>query len=86
MPLYIADPETSRLADELSQLTGATKTKAVHDALEAELRRIKRQAGAAQRYERIISVAKEFSAQLTAPAPTQQEMDEFLYDEKGLPH
>lgn len=86
MPLYIADSETSRLADELSQLTGTTKTKAVHDALQAELERIKRQMDAAQRYERIMSVAKEASARLKGPAPTQEEMDNFLYDEKGLPH
>jgi antitoxin VapB len=86
MPLYIADAETTRLADELSNLTGTTKTKAVHDALQAELRRIKRQMEAPQRYERIMSVAKEFSSQLTGPAPSQEEMDDFLYDEKGLPH
>ena len=86
MPLYIADAETARLADELSQLTGTTKTKAVHDALQAELRRVKRQGEAAERYERIMSVAKEFSAQLKGPAPTKEELDNFLYDEKGLPH
>ncbi len=86
MPLYIADSETSQLADELSQLTGTTKTKAVHDALQMELRRIRRQMDAARRYERIMSVAEKFSAQLKGPAPTQEEMDNFLYDEKGLPH
>ncbi len=61
MPLYIADPETTRLAEELSHLLGTTKTKAVHDALHAELRRTRRQMEAAQRYERIMSVAKEAS-------------------------
>jgi Uncharacterised protein family (UPF0175) len=39
-----------------------------------------------ERYARIMSVAEEFSAQLTEPAPTQEEMDSLLYDEKGLPH
>ncbi len=86
MPLYIADADTARLADELSQLTGTTKTKAVHDALQAELLRVKRQRDAAERYERIMSVAKQASARLKGPAPTQEEMDNFLYDEKGLPH
>jgi len=86
MPLYIADSETTRLADELSRLTGTTKTKAVHDALQAELRRVKRLMEKAERYKRIMSVAKEASVRLKGPAPTQEEMDNFLYDEKGLPH
>ena len=58
----------------------------MHDDLEEEKRRIERRAEDAERYARIMSVAKEFSAQLTGPAPTQEEMDSFLYDEKGLPH
>jgi Uncharacterised protein family (UPF0175) len=39
-----------------------------------------------ERYHRIMSVATKYSAQLTGPAPTQKEMDDFLYDENGLPH
>ena len=39
-----------------------------------------------KRYARIMSVATKCSAQMTGPAPTQKEMDDLLYDEKGLPH
>jgi antitoxin VapB len=42
MALNIKDPETERLADEVAELTGETKTRAVKVALDERLRRLKR--------------------------------------------
>jgi antitoxin VapB len=40
--LNIKDPETERLADEVAELTGETKTRAVKVALDERLSRLKR--------------------------------------------
>ena len=39
--LYIKDAHTAELADRVARIRGVTKTKAVHDALEAALRDIR---------------------------------------------
>jgi antitoxin VapB len=42
MALNIKDPETERLAEEVAEITGETKTRAVKVALDERLRRLKR--------------------------------------------
>jgi antitoxin VapB len=42
MALNIKDAETERLADEVAELTGETKTRAVKVALDERLRRLRR--------------------------------------------
>ena len=43
MPLNIRNAETERLATELAQLTGQTKTEAVTDAIRSHLERLRRE-------------------------------------------
>jgi antitoxin VapB len=85
MALYIADSQTSELAEELSKLLGTTKTDAVRRALREELARQKRKANFEAGMQKIQAVIEESSQLLDENKMTQKEMDEWLYDENGLP-
>jgi len=79
MNLNIKNEETYRLAHELAALTGESMTAAVTEAVRERLNRVKSKGMA----ERIMKIAKESAALLKGkPLP---DIDEFLYDEKGLP-
>ncbi len=85
MPLYIADPQTSEMAEELSKLLGTTKTNAVRKALQDELTRIKRQATMEQRRAELLEVTSESAKILQSNKLPPEEMDAWLYDDNGLP-
>jgi hypothetical protein len=36
--------------------------------------------------EKLLEIAREYREQFPGPLPTREEMDDFLYDENGLPH
>lgn len=86
MPLYIADPKTAELAEELSKILGTTKTEAVRRALSAEVKRLKNEATGEERIKRILETSRQMAEQLLSPRMTQDEIDDWLYDENGLPH
>ena len=81
MSLYIEDEETSRLANELAQLTGETVTDAITSAIRE---RLERQREIAEQLRRMREISKRVSNQLR-PGPSAVEHGDFLHDENGLP-
>ena len=84
MSLNIKNERTCQLADELSRLTGETKTGAITVALEERLDRERRQRSAAARLREIKAIAARCS-RLLRDGPSAVEHGDFLYDERGLP-
>jgi antitoxin VapB len=74
MSMNIKNEETHRMAQELAALTGESLTTAV----EERLNRVKNKGMA----ERIMKISKECSARLKGKR--LPDVDELLYDEKGL--
>ena len=83
MTLNIKNPETHRLATELTKLTGETLTQAVTEALRERLERVSRQRQKATAAE-LLAVGRRCAAHLLTPA-TSVEHATLLYDEQGLP-
>jgi len=86
MSLNIKNPETYRLVKELADLTGASMTAAVTEAVQEKLDRIRaeRAGDVEARAQRILELAAEIGRHLP-PGYLDQDFDELLYDEKGLP-
>jgi antitoxin VapB len=59
MALNIKDPETERLAAEVAELTGNSKTGAIREALRAQRDQLVAQESAEQRYQRLHRVLEE---------------------------
>jgi antitoxin VapB len=84
MPLTIRNSETEKLAEELSQLTGETKTEAVTQALRERLTRLHSEHSRKGLADELDEIALH-CAQLPVLDPRTPE--EILgYDEHGLPH
>ena len=86
MSLNSKNPETYRLAKELADETGLSMTAAVTEAVRQQLARIRAAQGddAEARVERMLQLAAEIRRR--APAGYfDQDFDELLYDEAGLP-
>lgn len=86
MSLNIKNPETFRLAKELAAVTGQSMTAAVTEAIRVQLDRIRVEHGQDQvgRVERMLAMAAEIRRR--APAGYfDQDFDELLYDDDGLP-
>jgi antitoxin VapB len=83
MSLNIKNEKTHRLARELARLTGENMTVAVGEAIRERLERVRdnTKEGLA---ERILQIGRECAAHLKEPYKSM-DIDEFLYDEKGLP-
>jgi antitoxin VapB len=78
MSLNIKNEETHRMAQELAALTGESMTTAVTESVRERLNRVKSKGMA----ERIMKISKGCSARLKGkPLP---DIDELLYDDKGL--
>ena len=84
MSLNIKNEETCRLAAELAELTGETKTGAITVALRERLER-ERRARDKEALLRDMRAIAERCASLMGPGPSSDEIGEFLYDERGLP-
>ena len=93
MSLNIKNEETCRLAEELAELTGETKTGAITMALRERLERERgeRDAEVQARLERIRAIARR-SSELLRSGPPLAEGEELsithgdhLYDKHGLP-
>jgi Uncharacterized protein conserved in bacteria len=86
MSLNIKNPETHRLVKELAEATGLSMTATVTFAVRAQLDRIHAERGddPEARVQRMLELAAEIRRR--APAGYfDQDFDELLYDEKGLP-
>jgi len=87
MSLNIKNPETYRLVKELADATGQSMTAAVTEAVRAQLERVRVERSpddAEARVRRILELASEIRER----APDgyfDQDFDELLYDEDGLP-
>ncbi|HMR31306.1 MAG TPA: type II toxin-antitoxin system VapB family antitoxin [Geminicoccaceae bacterium] len=85
MALSIRDPETDRLARELSRRTGETMTQAIRKALEERLARVdgSREAEIERRRQAINAIVARAHK---LPILDDRTADEILgYDENGLP-
>lgn len=86
MSLNIKNPETYRLVKELADATGQSMTAAVTTAVRAELERVR--AGQPDDVETRLKRILDLAAVIRDNAPPgyfDQDFDELLYDEKGLP-
>ncbi|HSO29432.1 MAG TPA: type II toxin-antitoxin system VapB family antitoxin [Candidatus Sulfomarinibacteraceae bacterium] len=89
MSLNIKNPETYRLVKELADETGQSMTAAVTEAVRERLERLRASAADSeaeiearvQRMEAIAAVIREHSP----PGYWDQDFDELLYDDLGLP-
>jgi antitoxin VapB len=83
MSLNIKNEKTHRQARELASLTGESMTAAVSVAIRERLERVRGNSkqGLA---ERLLAIGRECAAHLKEPYKSM-DVDEFLYDEKGMP-
>jgi len=83
MSLNIKDEETHRLARELARLTGESMTAAVGEAIRERLERLRRKPKK-DLAEQIMEIARDCGKRWKEPYKSM-DIDELLYDEKGLP-
>jgi antitoxin VapB len=80
--LNIKSAEAHELAAELARLTGESMTKAVTEAIRERLEREKRR----RDKERLVADLMEIGRQAASyPRRDSRTLEEFLYDERGLP-
>lgn len=84
MSLNIKNVETCRLAEELAQLTGDTKTGAITAALRYRLKIEKRQRNTETLMQELLAIG-EGCARRLGPGPSAVEHGDLLHDERGLP-
>ena len=83
MALNIRNAEAERLAAELAQYTGETKTEAVTKALEERLDRVRREKTGRRLSDDLKDILRRFDS---LPVLDDRPADEILgYDENGLP-
>ena len=80
--LNIKDPETHKLAQELSRETGESMAKEVKYALRERLDRVRRRRKRTNRVEEALAIGRRCAKLLKGP-PIDH--DKLLYDENGLP-
>ncbi len=89
MSLNIKNPETYRLVKELADETGQSMTAAVTEAVRERLDRIRAERGESEaEIEVRMQRAHALLAEIRDRAPAgywDQDFDELLYDERGLP-
>jgi len=81
--LNIKNEETHRLAQELARLTGESMTVAVSEAIRERLERVRGRSNG-DIAERLLEIGRECAAHLKEPYKSL-DIDELLYDEKGMP-
>ena len=84
MSLNIKNEETCRLANELAELIGGTKTGAITVALKERLEREKKLANRETLARHLCEIGQS-CAELMGSGPSSTEHGDFLYDETGLP-
>jgi antitoxin VapB len=83
MSLNIKNEKTHRMAQELARLTGESMTAAVSEAVRERLERVRRNSGKGIA-ERLLEIGRDCAAHLKEPYKSM-DIDDLLYDEKGLP-
>ncbi len=83
MSLNIKNEDAHRLARELAEATGESMTVAVSEAIRQRLERV-RENSRAGLAERLLTIGRECAAHMKEPYRSI-DLDELLYDEKGLP-
>ncbi len=84
MALNIRNPETDRLAEQLAELTGETKTAAVTQALRERLQRVQRERSGTRLADRLDAIAVRVAA---LPVRDGRSAEAILdYDDDGLPN
>ena len=83
MSLNIKNEEIHRQARELASLTGESMTFAVSEAIRERLERVR---GNSEQdlVERLLAIGRDCAAHLKEPYKSM-DVDELLYDEKGMP-
>jgi antitoxin VapB len=85
MSLNIKNPEAHELAKELAELTGESMTDAVVVALRERLRRVRNSDEHVHaRKEAILAMGREIASRMSEETRTM-DINEYLYDERGLP-
>jgi antitoxin VapB len=82
MSLNIKSPEAHGLAAELARLTGESMTKAVTEAIRERLEREKRKRDEDKLFTDLMEIVEQCAAY---PRRDDRSLEEFLYDERGLP-
>ena len=87
MQLNLKDAETNVMVARLAALTRTNKTVAVREAVRARLAEVEaaREEDIARRLAEVKGLTKAFVDRLPKPLPTQAELDDWMYDENGLP-
>ncbi len=85
MGLNVKNEEICRLAEELVELTGETKTCAITVVLRERLDRERREHNTDVKLQEMRVIAKRCAA-LVGPGSSSQEHRDELYDEHGVPH
>jgi antitoxin VapB len=83
MSLNIKNEEAHRLARELASLTGESMTAAVSEAIRERLERVRGNSKDGMA-ERLLKIGRDCAAHLKEPYKSI-DIDELLYDEKGMP-
>jgi antitoxin VapB len=83
MSLNIKNQKTNKLVRELADITGESVTEAVTVAVEERLKRVKRRDPDALA-ERLMAIGRHAAAHMDESFKTV-DIDELLYDERGLP-
>ena len=85
MQFNIKSREANLLINRLATTTGESKTEAVTRAVRERLAKIERQQNLEERLARVLAITDSIRADLPEKLPTQAEMDDWFYDEHGLP-
>jgi antitoxin VapB len=84
MSLNIKNPETCALAAEVARLTGLNMTAAITEALKEKRARVLKEKGDPELVEDLRRIAHDIASRLS-PEVKALDIDELLYDERGLP-
>jgi antitoxin VapB len=82
MSLNIKSAEAHELAAELARLTGESMTKAVTEAIRERLKSEKRKRDEDKLFAELMEIAEQCAAY---PRRDDRSLEDFLYDERGLP-
>jgi antitoxin VapB len=83
--LNIKNEETHRLVRELAELTGESQTEAVTEAVRERLARVRNTTERRQeRIEETLAMGREIASRMP-PEWRTMDVDDYLYDENGLP-
>jgi antitoxin VapB len=84
MSLNIKNEDTHRLARELAIATGESMTVAVREAIRERLERVRSTNKKESLAERLLRIGRDCAAHIKEPYKSL-DIDELLYDEKGMP-